>query len=432
MNSFKNVLLKISGDESAFNLEHRIFNISCFIITIFGIFGGIGNYFSGLHIVTVWLSVLGTLISGSLFYLARINAVFSTKIIFIYLIATVFVLGIMFFFNGGTQGTILYLIIMLLNIFLLIVPSRFQYFFGIIFGFMLISLITAEFLFPKLITPYHSINEMLTDHVLVMLYSVFFTTIVIVLFRKNYLVDRQKILSQNDALLLLNQQVISQKNELEKKAKQLELSIESANERNRYIETLLKELNHRVKNNLQLVSSLLQKQANLSNDNLSKLALLDTKNRLLSLILLHQRLYSSENTTKIFIPQYLKELTESILISYKNFEEETIIYDTDDVWLDVEIAISIGLIANELITNSFKHAFKLIKEPKLFLSFKREDSNLVMTIKDNGTGMIENKKGVTFGMELIELLTKQLKGRLEKESSTSGCCFTLTFNTLRS
>lgn len=55
-----------------------------------------------------------------------------------------------------------------------------------------------------------------------------------------------------------------------------------------------------------------------------------------------------------------------------------------------------------------------------------------MTIKDNGTGMIENKKGVTFGMELIELLTKQLKGRLEKESSTSGCCFTLTFNTLRS
>jgi hypothetical protein len=174
MNSFKNVLLKISGDESAFNLEHRIFNISCFIITIFGIFGGIGNYFSGLHIVTVWLSVLGTLISGSLFYLARINAVFSTKIIFIYLIATVFVLGIMFFFNGGTQGTILYLIIMLLNIFLLIVPSRFQYFFGIIFGFMLISLITAEFLFPKLITPYHSINEMLTDHVLVMLYSVFF------------------------------------------------------------------------------------------------------------------------------------------------------------------------------------------------------------------------------------------------------------------
>lgn len=369
MNSFKNVLLKISGDESAFNLEHRIFNISCFIITIFGIFGGIGNYFSGLHIVTVWLSVLGTLISGSLFYLARINAVFSTKIIFIYLIATVFVLGIMFFFNGGTQGTILYLIIMLLNIFLLIVPSRFQYFFGIIFGFMLISLITAEFLFPKLITPYHSINEMLTDHVLVMLYSVFFTTIVIVLFRKNYLVDRQKILSQNDALLLLNQQVISQKNELEKKAKQLELSIESANERNRYIETLLKELNHRVKNNLQLVSSLLQKQANLSNDNLSKLALLDTKNRLLSLILLHQRLYSSENTTKIFIPQYLKELTESILISYKNFEEETIIYDTDDVWLDVEIAISIGLIANELITNSFKHAFKLIKEPKLFLFF---------------------------------------------------------------
>ena len=112
MKIIKNSLLVLSGDDREFNLEHRIFNISCFIITVFGIFGGLGNYFSGLHIMTVWLSILGILISGFLFYLARIKGVFSTKIIFSYLISTVFVLGIMFFFNGGTQGTILYLIIM--------------------------------------------------------------------------------------------------------------------------------------------------------------------------------------------------------------------------------------------------------------------------------------------------------------------------------
>jgi two-component sensor histidine kinase len=272
---------------------------------------------------------------------------------------------------------------------------------------------------------------MLLDHVITISYTVFFTTAIIVLFRNKHLEDRQKILQQNESLLILNQQINSQKNELEEKTKQLQISIESTNERNKYIETLLKELNHRVKNNLQLVSSLLQKQANLSTDSSAKVALLDTKNRLLSLILLHQRLYGNENTTQIFMPKYLRELAESILSSYHNFEEENIIYNTDDVWLDVEVAISIGLIANELITNSFKHAFKLITEPKLYLSFKTSKTDFILSIKDNGVGMSEKAAGSTFGMELIELLSKQLKGKLEKESSNSGCSFKLTFNTER-
>ena len=215
---------------------------------------------------------------------------------------------------------------------------------------------------------------------------------------------------------------------MEEKTKQLQLSIESTNERNKYIETLLKELNHRVKNNLQLVSSLLQKQANLSIDKSAKAALLDTKNRLLSLILLHQRLYGHENTTRIFIPKYLKELSEAILISYSNLGEENIIYDTDDVWLDVEVAISIGLISNELITNSFKHAFNNIPEPKLFISFKRDQTNFILSVKDNGVGVSEKIEKSTFGMELIGLLTKQLKGKLVIESGENkGCNITLTF-----
>ncbi len=428
MGRTKNFLFRIGGDEATFNLEHRIFNVSCFMITIFGIIGGIGNYFSGLHVMTVWLSVIGVLISGYLFYLARIKEVFTTVVIFIYLTATFFVLGLMFFFNGGTQGTILYLIIMFLNIFLLIVPSAYQYFFGAILYATLFLLITLEFLFPTWIIAYHSINEMLLDHIITIFYTIFFTSAIIILFRKNYALDRQKILAQHDALLDLNQQINSQKNELEEKTKQLQLSIESTNERNKYIETLLKELNHRVKNNLQLVSSLLQKQANLSIDKSAKAALLDTKNRLLSLILLHQRLYGHENTTRIFIPKYLKELSEAILISYSNLGEENIIYDTDDVWLDVEVAISIGLISNELITNSFKHAFNNIPEPKLFISFKRDQTNFILSVKDNGVGVSEKIEKSTFGMELIGLLTKQLKGILVIEyGENKGCNITLTF-----
>lgn len=431
MKPFKNFFLRIGGDDSKFGLEHRIFNISSFIITIFGAIAGAGNYFTGLHMMTVWLSVAGVIISGVLFYTSRIKRIFTSTVMFVYLVAVVSVLGSMFFFNGGVQGTIFYLIIMLLNIFLLIVPTVYQKFIAIVLFLTLFLLITLEFLFPHLIIHYHSTDEMLLDHIFTMFYVVFFTSAIVIMFRRQYLEDGDRMFLQNSSLQLLNEKVIVQKNELEEKTKELETTIEAANERNKYIEMLLKELNHRVKNNLQLVSSLLLKQANSSTDVAAKKALLDTKSRLLSLILLHQRLYGHDNATSIFMPQYLKELSESILISYTDFGEESITYDIDDVWLSVDLAISVGLIANELITNSFKHAFFNVSEPTLYVSFKRSETDFILSIKDNGTGMEESKGGPTFGLELIGLLTKQLKGKLEKGChKNGGCCFSITFSDL--
>lgn len=431
MELFKNFFVLVGGDESEFELEHRIFNISSFLITTFGFIGIFGNYFTGLAMMTVWLSVAGMLVSGYLFYLSRIKQVFTLKVVFIYLVATVSVLGSMFFFNGGVQGTIFYLIIMLLTIFLLIVPITYQNSVGVVFYLTLIVLIALEYLFPESIIPYHNTDEMFVDHVLTIFYAVFFTSVIVIMFRRKYLDDRGKMLLQNSSLQLLNEKVIAQKNELEEKTKELERTIQAANERNKYIEMLLKELNHRVKNNLQLVSSLLLKQANSSSDMAAKTALLDTKSRLLSLILLHQRLYGHDNATSIFMPQYLKELSESILISYTDFGEENIIYDIDDVWLSVDLAISAGLIANELITNSFKHAFLSVSEPTLCVSFKRSETDFILRVKDNGVGMEESKGGPTFGLELIGLLTKQLKGKLEKAChKNDGCCFSITFSDL--
>ncbi len=422
------LLLRIGGDELNFELEHRIFNISSFLLTTFAVIGGIGNYFTGLHIMTVWLSFIGALLSGYIFYWSRIKNFFSIKTTLYYVGSVIITLGLMFYFNGGTQGTIVYLIIMLLNIFLLIVPISYQVFVSTVLYCFIFLLILFEFFYPGWVVPYHSKSEMLVDHAVTVSYSVFYTTVLIVIFRNKYLKDREKILSQNDSLILLNEQISLQKQELELKTTQLELSIESANERNHYIETLLKELNHRVKNNLQLVSSLLQKQAN-SSDESVKSALLDTKKRLTSLILLHQRLYGHENTTSIFMPKYLKELAESILVSFNNLGEENISYDTEEVWLNVELAISVGLIANELITNAFKHAFHKVDEPGLTITFKKNGRENRLSITDNGTGIQENRQGNSFGMELIGLLTKQLKGTFEKDCKDGrGCCFTITFS----
>lgn len=431
MNPFKNFFLRIGGDESKFGLEHRIFNISSFIITIFGAIAGAGNYFTGLHMMTVWLSVAGVLLSGILFYTARIKKIFTSSVMFVYLVTVISVLGLMFFFNGGVQGAIFYLIIMLLTIFLLIVPAAYQKFIALVLFLTLLLLITLEFLFPHWIIHYHSTDEMLLDHIFTMFYVVFFTSAIVIMFRRQYLEDRDRMLLQNTALQVLNEKVIVQKNELEEKTKELERTIQAAYERNKYIEMLLKELNHRVKNNLQLVSSLLLKQANSSSDMAAKTALLDTKSRLLSLILLHQRLYGHDNATSIFMPQYLKELSESILISYTDFGEENIIYDIDEVWLSVDLAISVGLIANELITNAFKHAFPIVSEPTLCVSFKRSETDFILSVKDNGIGMEESKESPTFGLELIGLLTKQLKGKFEKAGHrNNGCSFSIKFSDL--
>lgn len=413
----KTFIFNIGGSDREFELEHRIFNVSSFLLTTFAALGAVGNYFTGLHPMTVWLSLVGFIFSGCLYYRSRFKGNFSIKISFSYILIVVGILGSMFFFNGGTQGTILYLIIMLLNVFLLIVPTSYQNSVSVILYGLMVLIILLEFFFPGWVVPYHSFSEMIVDHIISIFYSVFYTSVVIVLFRRKHIEDRERI--------------IEQKNELELKTKQLQVAIESAEERNSYIELLLRELNHRVKNNLQLVSSLLQKQANLSNALETKSALIDTKHRMLSLILLHQRLYGADNSTSVFMPSYLKELTESILLSNNEFKEENIFYDIDDVRLNVESGTSIGLIANELITNACKHAFEEINDPCLFVVFKKRNNEFSLTIKDNGKGIISAEDKSSFGMELISILTKQLKGTFVSECTINqGCSFTVTFKNI--
>jgi two-component sensor histidine kinase len=180
---------------------------------------------------------------------------------------------------------------------------------------------------------------------------------------------------------------------------------------------LLREIHHRVKNNLQVVSSLLRLQSRHVSDNLAHEALLEGRNRVHSMALIHQYLYRDEDVTKISADDYIKKLTSTLYKSY-HIPENQIKLEThiESVKLDVDTAIPLGLILNELITNVLKHAFPNHREGILEVSLLRGGNNeMTMKVRDNGIGFNHNllkQKSESFGWSLVELFTEKLNGQL--------------------
>ena len=402
-------------------IEQRIFNISAFSISVFALVGTILNYIIGLDLIVVGLSFLGSIVAFYLFYLSRYKNKFSNSLIAYYMVAIISILGVMYFYNNGLGGTVAYLIIVLLNVFILVVPKKFQLLVVLVLYFFLVILFLLELKFPFWITPYSSPNEAVIDHITTLLYSMGLTTYVFINFRNKMYKDRREILQKNEEIEI-------QKKEIEESENDLRITISELKERNNFIETLLQELSHRVKNNLQLVISLLDMQVDDDESAVQSSYVQETKNRLTALILVHQRLYGKQTGVSIFLPDYIKELCESIdFLNKMNSEEDIIIYDIDPIQLDVEKVISLGLIINEIITNSFKHAFKQTKNPQILVNFSCKGQSK-LKISDNGSGFINSKEKYRTGMHLINSLTKQLNGDLCINSEIGkGSTFILTF-----
>ena len=200
-------------------------------------------------------------------------------------------------------------------------------------------------------------------------------------------------------------------------------------------EMLLQEIHHRVKNNLQVISSLLRLQSRFIKDQNSIDIFKETQNRVRSIAILHEKLYQSDNLAKIKINEYVKILAEDLMYFYE-LEESNInmILDIDDVSLNIETAIPCGLLINEMVANSLKYAFPNQKngEIKIELHSNNEDQ-FNLTVGDNGVGIpdeIDPEKAETFGMQLIKYLTKQLKGTIELDNN-NGTKYQLKFNELK-
>ncbi len=222
--------------------------------------------------------------------------------------------------------------------------------------------------------------------------------------------------------------------EIEKTVTQLKTTQVSLAARNAENELLLKEIHHRVKNNLEVVSSLLALQSAHIDDPSVQSAMLASQNRVHSMGIIHQKLYQGENLAAIEMRDYFINLSDNILDSFNAEGHIKVDCDMPKLVLDVDTAISIGLITNELLTNSLKYAFNEKENGAIKISLTEQERAvnseglLLLKISDNGIGkpVNEEAKGTGFGTQLVNLLTKQLDGKLTYEIN-NGTIVTLIF-----
>ena len=191
---------------------------------------------------------------------------------------------------------------------------------------------------------------------------------------------------------------------------------------------LLKETHHRVKNSFQIVSSLLYLQSENIVDKEAKLAMKEAQNRVRSMVLIHQKLYSKDQLVGISTEEYFADLTKDIFESHQ-FERNPINYSLDvaPLVLDIETITPLGLILNELITNVLKHAFNPVSEKsEMLIRFSKNGEILQLRVEDNGIGMPSEIKETSFGIQLIKALSKKLKAKVAfSKGSLNGTSATL-------
>ena len=193
-------------------------------------------------------------------------------------------------------------------------------------------------------------------------------------------------------------------------------------------EVLLKEIHHRVKNNLQIVSSLLNLQTKNIKDESFLSVITDGQNRIKAMALIHQRLYQNKNISTINIKEYTSQLLNQIAGLYPELSEVKREIISNDIELDIDTAIPIGLILNELITNAYKYAFTN-KTGIITISIKQNAHDYILEVHDNGVGLPADFNISTtnsIGLRLVSRLSRQLYGKSTYKYA-DGCKFMITF-----
>jgi len=223
--------------------------------------------------------------------------------------------------------------------------------------------------------------------------------------------------------LLYNRYRLKQRNHAKLEIKEREINQKNNNLRHLLDEKewLLKEIHHRVKNNMQTVISLLNSQSAYLDNDMALSAIKISQHRIHSMSLIHQKLYNSENISTINMPNYIKELVEYLKESFSLGQRIRFEIKADPLELDVAQAIPLGLILNEAITNSIKYAFPEDQTGIITVKLEKSgDGNYLLEISDNGIGMNTDIKDSTqnsFGMRLIKGLSEDLEARFFMESN---------------
>jgi PAS domain S-box-containing protein len=239
-----------------------------------------------------------------------------------------------------------------------------------------------------------------------------------VILTSSYLNDN---LNQNQSRVFVASDITIQK-EAEKKISN------SLQEKN----VLLAEIHHRVKNNLAVISGLLQMQIWNLDDELSIKALKDSQIRIQSIALIHEKLYKTENFASIDIAEYVKELVQAIETSFSDPDKNIDVqFDLSELSMTINQAIPFSLLLNEGVVNVYKHAFKNKKEGRILITLQNKGDEIILEIEDDGVGLAKDKKVKeiqSLGLTLIDTLTQQLEGTFTiSNGEDKGVLFSVKF-----
>lgn len=195
-------------------------------------------------------------------------------------------------------------------------------------------------------------------------------------------------------------------------------------------EVLIREIHHRVKNNLQITSSLLRLQSSTLNDQKSRELFLESESRIRSMALVHEKLYQSKKLSEIDIGEYVESLAPEMLRSLKSqIQRIKLKIGAAQIFLGIDKAIPFGLIVNELISNCVKHAFKGRADGLIEITIQRQNGEISLTVRDDGVGVprgFDFRQSKTLGLQIVNDLTQQLRGRIELISK-NGAMFKVRF-----
>jgi two-component sensor histidine kinase len=388
--------------------EARIVNLFA-LLTLLGLLIGVSSviFISGDYVIsTVLFTTFTSLSILFLNYKLQHNA--ATYLFVVTINVTIFILNQQYI---DTVGNYLYYFPVIFCVALIHNPAKSNSRTAIFF-----SIVLASFLCSRLIDiPYFKNSTITaTDNAALLTYNsilAFFVTLILV-FLVVRLINRQN----NEALSLLHKEQESQK-----------IIAQSLKEK----DTLLAEIQHRVKNNLAIITGLLNLQTEKAPCDESRQLMIESRNRVMSIAMVHERLYKKDNLSKINLKLYLSELVKEVVKSFpvKTQQIETI-EELDLVELEIIKAVPIGLIVNEALTNSLKHAFNASNtKPTIKLKMQLIYDRVQICIIDNGEGFKdgENKQDSSLGLSLIESLCDQIDAEVVFKNE-GGACVSLVFS----
>lgn len=200
-------------------------------------------------------------------------------------------------------------------------------------------------------------------------------------------------------------------------------------------EVLVREIHHRVKNNLQIISSLLNLQASCVKDEAALEILRESQNRVRAMAIVHEQLHKARNYSRIEFPEYVASLATNLFRSYGvDAKVVSLKLDVEAVALTIDTAISCGLIIHELVSNCLKHAFPEGRKGRIYIRLRAESNGFRLTVRDNGAGFPDPAGGgrrKSLGLRLVNILAEQIEGTVKHKCNKRGTEYEVRFREIR-